>query len=36
VGTLRPQDGNDDGNAACDIGAHERLGDRLFRDGFES
>jgi hypothetical protein len=35
VGTLRPQDGNDDGNAACDIGAHERLGDRLFRDGFE-
>lgn len=35
VGTLRPQDGNNDGTAACDIGAHERLGDRLFRDGFE-
>lgn len=38
-GTLRPQDGNGDGIARCDIGAFERPTpptDELFSDGFET
>lgn len=34
-GVLRPQDGDGDGNATCDIGAVEVEGDRLFEDGFD-
>jgi hypothetical protein len=34
---VRPQDGNDDGNALCDAGAFERpYDDRLFQSGFEA
>ena len=34
-GTSRPQDGNGDGQAVCDIGAYELLAARIFADGFE-
>jgi hypothetical protein len=34
-GIERPQDGNDDGLAACDIGAVERRTNRIFRDRFQ-
>lgn len=34
-GTVRPHDGNGDGVAACDIGAHERVHDELFDHDFE-
>lgn len=34
-GTLRPQDGNGDGSAACDVGAFELQATELFADGFE-
>jgi hypothetical protein len=33
--THRPQDGNDDGQAVCDIGAHELLPARILANGFE-
>ena len=35
-GTTRPRDGDADGEARCDIGAHEVLGEHIFGDGFES
>lgn len=34
-GFERPQDGNEDDVAGCDIGAVERLGSPIFKDGFE-
>lgn len=34
-GRTRPLDGNGDGSAICDIGAHERQREELFADGFE-
>lgn len=34
-GRVRPQDGNNDGLAACDAGAFEHAGLRVFGDGFE-
>ena len=34
-GVSRPQDGNEDGASACDIGAVELLKQTVFRDGFE-
>ncbi|SDD75101.1 choice-of-anchor Q domain-containing protein [Aquimonas voraii] len=34
-GVTRPQDGNGDGNAACDVGAFELQAIELFADGFE-
>lgn len=34
-GTPRPQDGNGDGIAACDVGAFELQAAELFADGFE-
>jgi hypothetical protein len=34
-GSSRPQDGNGDGQAVCDIGAYELLPARIFADGFE-
>ncbi len=35
-GISRPQDGNGDGNAVCDIGAVERKTDAVFDSGFEN
>lgn len=35
-GTPRPQDGNGDGIARCDVGAYEAPGPRIFGNGFES
>ena len=34
-GVTRPQDGNGDGSAICDIGSYE-ANDAIFADGFES
>lgn len=34
-GTPRPQDGNGDGIARCDVGAYEAPGPMIFRNGFE-
>lgn len=35
-GVARPQDGNGDGVARCDVGAVELLSDRIFGDGFDA
>lgn len=35
IGTIRPQDGNGDGLAVCDVGAYE-LVDQMFKSGFEN
>src|SRR5690606_34607824 len=35
TGVARSLDGDGDGEARCDIGAHEAMDVRLFRDGFE-
>jgi hypothetical protein len=36
LGVPRPQDGDLDGDAVCDIGAIEWRSDRVFADGFEA
>jgi CSLREA domain-containing protein len=36
LGELRPQDGDLDGDAVCDMGAIEVRSDRVFADGFEA
>ena len=35
-GSMRPQDGNGDGDKKCDVGAVEYVSDIIFKDGFDA